>query len=81
MTGVKPIGFAPVFIFTIFTTQFRKLKSEDYQMKFTMNQSRLRIVEASTKPTLLDKPKLIAFPDVICSQAYPPIRMDRECQN
>ena len=34
---------------------------------------------SGTLAKYLDKPKLIAFPDVICSQAYPPIRMDREC--
>jgi len=42
------MGLAPVFIFTKFTSQFRKLKRGDYQMKFTMNQSLLRIVEAGT---------------------------------
>ncbi len=48
MTGAKSNGFASVFIFTKFTSQFRKLKSRDCQMKFAMNQSRLRNVEAGT---------------------------------
>jgi hypothetical protein len=34
-------------------------------------------VAGGTNPTLLGRPKLIAFPDVICSQAYLPNRMDR----
>jgi hypothetical protein len=52
MTGAKPIGFAPVFIFTIFTTQFQKLKSGDSQMNFIINQSCVRIVEAGTEDTI-----------------------------
>jgi hypothetical protein len=36
---------------------------------------------SGTKPTLLGRPKLIVFPDVICSQAYPTNGMDRGCKN
>ncbi len=53
MTGAKSNGFASVFISTKFTSQFRKLKSRDCQMKFAMNQSRLRNVEAGTKPKII----------------------------
>ncbi len=58
MTGAKSNGFASVFISTKFTSQFRKLKSRDCQMKFAMNQSRLRNVEAGTKFKLFDLLKI-----------------------
>ena len=57
MTGAKSNGFASVFISTKFTSQFRKLKSRDCQMKFAMNQSRLRNVEAGTTYTIPDLAK------------------------
>ena len=34
-------------------------------MKFIINQSCVRIVEAGTEATLLDKAKLFTFPDVL----------------
>ncbi len=66
MTGAKSNGFASVFIFTKFTSQFRKLKSRDCQMKFAMNQSRLRNVEAGTESTISGKPKFIILAHVLC---------------
>ena len=77
MTGAKSNGFASVFIFTKFTSQFRKLKSRDCQMKFAMNQSRLRNVEAGTQPLLLGKPKFITLVDVLYRQDPQIFRVSR----
>jgi hypothetical protein len=51
MTGVKYIGVAPVFIFTKFINQFRKLKSGDSQIKFMASSV---IVGAGTEDTIFD---------------------------
>ena len=69
MTGVKYIGVAPVFIFTKFINQFRKLKSRDSQIKFIRKQASSVIVGAGTKHKLLGNPKLITLYDAICSRA------------
>ena len=48
MAGVKHAGFAPVFIFTKFTYQFRNLKIGDSQMKFIRKQASSVIVGGGT---------------------------------
>jgi len=57
MTGVKHIGFAPVFIFTKFTYQFRNLKNGDSLMKFIRKQAIAVIVGAGAEDAKFQSPK------------------------
>jgi hypothetical protein len=54
---VKHFGFAPVFIFTKFTYQFRKLKSGDSRVKFIRKPAIAVLVGAGTEGAKFQSPK------------------------